>query len=149
MSKYIPLNRQFSYVSKNHKEAEEFEQSFNFSFGEPELWDSLLDEYRCIVLAEAGAGKTVEFVEKATLLENEGKLAFFIRIEDIDRQFYDSFEVGDEDRFNSWLDSTEEAWFFLDSVDEALLSSPRAFEKAIIRFSKAIKKGAHRAHIYF
>ena len=109
MSKYIPLNRQFLPISKNHKEAEEFEQSFNFSFGEPELWDSLLDEYRCIVLAEAGAGKTVEFVEKATLLENEGKLAFFIRIEDIDRQFYDSFEVGNEDRFNSWLDSTEEA----------------------------------------
>lgn len=148
MSKYISLNRQFSPVSKNHKEAEEFEQSFNFSFGELELWDSLLDEYRCIVLAEAGAGKTVEFMEKATLLENEGKLAFFIRTEDIDRQFYDSFEVGNEDRFNSWLDSTEEAWFFLDSVDEALLSSPRAFEKAIIRFSKAIKKGAHRAHIY-
>lgn len=33
-------------------------------------------------------------------------------------------------------------------MDEALLSSPRAFEKAIIRFSKAIKKGAHRSHIY-
>lgn len=146
MPNYVSLNRQFSPVSKNYEEAEEFEQSF--SFGETELWDSLLDEYRCIVLAEAGAGKTVEFVEKATLLENEGKLAFFIRIEDIDRQFYDSFEVGNEDRFNSWLGSTEEAWFFLDSVDEALLSSPRAFEKAIIRFSKAIKKGAHRSHIY-
>ena len=148
MSKYIPLNRQFSPISKNHKEVEEFEQSLSFSFGEPKLWDSLLEEYRCIVLAEAGAGKTVEFKEKAAVLKNEGKQAFFIRIEDIDRQFYESFEVGNEDRFNSWLDSTEEAWFFLDSVDEALLTSPRAFERAIRYFAKAIKRGQLRAHIY-
>lgn len=148
MSKYIPLNRQFSPISKNHKEVEEFEQSLSFSFGEPKLWDSLLEEYRCIVLAEAGAGKTVEFKEKAAVLKNEGKQAFFIRIEDIDRQFYESFEVGNEDRFNIWLDSTEEAWFFLDSVDEALLTSPRAFERAIRYFAKAIKRGQLRAHIY-
>ncbi|WP_284307956.1 hypothetical protein [Shewanella glacialipiscicola] len=33
-------------------------------------------------------------------------------------------------------------------MDEARLSSPRAFENAIKRFSKGIEKGAHRAHIY-
>ncbi len=148
MSKYIPLNRQFSAVSKDHKEAEELEQSLNWGIGKTESWDSLLCEYRCVVLAEAGAGKTIEFREKATLLANEGKPSFFIRVEDIDRQFYDAFEVGDEDAFDSWLASNEEAWFFLDSVDEARLSSPRAFENAIKRFSKGIKKGAHRAHIY-
>ncbi|PTP13683.1 hypothetical protein CWO27_14580 [Vibrio sp. 10N.286.51.C3] len=148
MSKYIPLNRQFSPVSKDQKEAEKLEQSLNWGIGETESWDSLLCEYRCVVLAEAGAGKTIEFREKATLLANEGKPSFFIRIEDIDRQFYDAFEVGDEDTFDSWLASSEEAWFFLDSVDEARLTSPRAFEKAITRFSKGIRKGAHRAHIY-
>ncbi|MGI2094540.1 hypothetical protein ACRN96_18385 [Shewanella oncorhynchi] len=148
MSKYIPLNRQFSSVSKDHKEAEELEQSLNWGGGKTESWDSLLCEYRCVVLAEAGAGKTIEFREKATLLASEGKPSFFIRVEDIDRQFYDAFEVGDEDAFDSWLASSEEAWFFLDSVDEARLSSPRAFENAIKRFSKGIEKGAHRAHIY-
>ncbi|CDT29075.1 conserved hypothetical protein [Vibrio coralliirubri] len=148
MSKYIPLNRQFSPVSKDQKESEELEQSLNWGIGITESWDSLLCEYRCVVLAEAGAGKTIEFREKATLLVNEGKPSFFIRIEDIDRQFYDAFEVGDEDTFDAWLASSEEAWFFLDSVDEARLGSPRAFENAIKRFSKGIKKGAHRAHIY-
>nr|WP_206747449.1 hypothetical protein [Vibrio lentus] len=80
MSKYIPLNRQFSPVSKDQKESEELEQSLNWGIGITESWDSLLCEYRCVVLAEAGAGKTIEFREKATLLVNEGKPSFFIRI---------------------------------------------------------------------
>lgn len=148
MSKYIPLNRQFSPIFKCHEDAEELEISLNWGSGKTESWDLLLSEFRCVVLAEAGAGKTMEFFERAKLLEEEGKPSFFIRIEDIDRHFDDSFEIGDEDSFGDWLNSSEEAWFFLDSVDEAKLVSPRAFEKAIQRFSKCIQRGAHRAHIY-
>ncbi len=124
------------------------EVSFSWGVERPDTWDDLLREYRCVILAEAGAGKTVEFLECAKILESAHRFAFFIRIEDIDRDFYDSFEVGDENLFDSWLSSTKEAWFFLDSVDEARLVSPRAFEKAIQRFSKGIQKGSHRAHVY-
>ena len=148
MSKYIPLNRQFSPVFNNHEDAEELENSINWGLGKTESWESLFNEYRCVILAEAGAGKTVEFQKKAQQLSSEGKPSFFIRIEDIDRNFYEAFEVGDEDSFDDWLQSNEDAWFFLDSVDEAKLASPRAFEKAIQRFSKGIKKAVHRAHIY-
>lgn len=148
MSKYIELNRNFSDVSKDKDDSQNIEHHIKFNAETSKSWDWLFIEYRCIVLAEAGAGKTIEFRQKATLLESSGDYAFFIRIENIDRYFYESFEVGDEKAFDSWLDSDEEAWFFLDSVDEALLTSPRAFERAIRYFAKAIKKGQLRAHVY-
>ncbi|WP_232772517.1 NACHT domain-containing protein [Psychromonas sp. Urea-02u-13] len=148
MSKYISLNRQFSLVSKDKQDTDEYDVSLRHVFGKPDSWEELLREYRCVVLAEAGAGKTVEFTERAKLVKKEGKFSFFIRIEYIVNQFSEAFEVGDEDAFNGWLASSEEAWFFLDSVDEAQLSSPRAFDKAIRLFAQGIKKGAHRAHIY-
>ena len=97
---------------------------------------------------ERKAGKTVEFRQRASVLERQGKPSFFIRIEDIEADFYKAFEVGEENIFQSWLQSTRAAWFFLDSVDEARLEHPRTFEKALRRFSKVIQKGAHRAHIY-
>ena len=148
MSSYIEVDRQFSVVSKDKDDSQDIENYLKFNTGQSKSWNSLLNEYRCVVLAEAGAGKTIEFRQKASLLESSGDYAFFIRIEDIDRHFYDSFEVGDEEAFDSWLDSSKEAWFFLDSVDEALLTSPRAFETAIRYFAKAIRKGQLRAHVY-
>lgn len=148
MLNYIEVDRQFSAVSKDKDDSQDIENYLKFNTGQSESWDLILSEYRCIVLAEAGAGKTIEFRERASLMKSKGGYAFFIRIEDIDRHFYESFEVGDEEAFDSWLDSDEEAWFFLDSVDEALLASPRAFEKSIRCFAKAIKRGQLRAHIY-
>ncbi|WP_337916027.1 hypothetical protein [Vibrio cholerae] len=148
MEKHIPLNRQFSPVPKSHEDAEKDEISFSWGYGKPNSWDDLDCEFRCVILAEAGAGKTEEFRQRARILQDQGKPAFFIRIEDIDRDFYEAFDVGEESQFQLWLNSTSEAWFFLDSVDEARLASPRAFEKAIRQFAKGIKKGTHRAHIY-
>ncbi|WP_219584622.1 hypothetical protein, partial [Vibrio parahaemolyticus] len=148
MRKYIALDRQFFPVIESHKDSEELDVSLSLGINKADNWKSLLNEYRTVILAEAGAGKTVEFMEMASKLSNEGKLSFFIRIEDIDRNFDDAFEIGDEDEFEDWLNSNDEAWFFLDSVDEAKLAHPRAFEKAIKRFAKGIEKGAKRAHIY-
>ena len=148
MEKHIPLNRQFSPVPQSQEDAEKDEISFSWGYGKPNAWDDLDCEFRCVILAEAGAGKTEEFRQRARILQAQGKPAFFIRIEDIDRDFYEAFDVGEESQFQLWLNSTSEAWFFLDSVDEARLSSPKAFEKAIRQFAKGIKKGAHRAHIY-
>ncbi|NOI88757.1 hypothetical protein [Vibrio sp. 99K-1] len=148
MRKYIALDRQFFPVIESHKDSEELDVSLSLGINDADNWKSLLSEYRTVILAEAGAGKTVELKEMASKLSNEGKLSFFIRIEDIDRNFDDAFEIGDEDEFEDWLNSNGEAWFFLDSVDEAKLAHPRAFEKAIKRFAKGIEKGAKRAHIY-
>jgi hypothetical protein len=148
MENYIPLNRQFSPVPKSQEEAEKDEILSVWGHVKPKTWDDMENEFRCVILAEAGAGKTEELRHQANKLKVQGKSAFFIRIEDIEMDFYEAFEIGEEEQFHSWLDSTDEAWFFLDSVDEARLESPRAFNKALRRFAKGIAKATHRAHIY-
>jgi len=148
MESYVPLERQFSPVSKSQEDAESNEFLSGWDHDKPQTWDDMGREFRCVILAEAGAGKTEELRQRASVLWNQGKPAFFIRIEDIETDFYRAFEIGEEAQFQAWLQSTEEAWFFLDSVDEARLENPRAFEKALRRFAKDIKEGAHRAHIY-
>src|ERR1700679_2920773 len=52
-------------------------------------------------------------------------------IQRCDAAFENAFEAGTGDEFVAWLASNEDAWFFLDSVDEAQLETPRALENAI------------------
>ena len=148
MESHVPLERQFSPVPKNHEESESDEILSVWGHVKPKTWDDMDGEFRCVILAEAGAGKTEELRQRARVLASQGKSAFFIRIEDIEVDFYKAFEIGEGAQYQSWLQSTGEAWFFLDSVDEARLENPRAFEKALRRFANDIKRGAHRAHIY-
>lgn len=145
---HIPLERQFSPVPKSQEDAESDEIFSDWGHVKPKTWDDMDREFRCVILAEAGAGKTEELRQHSCELANLGKPSFFIRIEDIEADFYKAFEIGDEAQFQTWLRSTREAWFFLDSVDEARLENPRAFEKALRRFANGIERGAHRAHIY-
>lgn len=148
MENHVPLERQFSPVPRTQEDAEKDEILSAWGYAEPKTWEAICHEYRCIILAEAGAGKTEEFRQQARVLAAQGKPAFFIRIEDIAADFYKAFEIGDDTQYHAWLQSTEEAWFFLDSVDEARLDNPRTFENSLRRFARAIKNGAHRAHIY-
>lgn len=145
---HVPLERQFSPVPKSEEEAERDEILSAWGHVTPKTWDDMDIEFRCVILAEAGAGKTEELRQRAILLASQGRPAFFIRIEDIEADFYNAFEIGEEIQFESWLQSTGDAWFFLDSVDEARLENPRVFDKALRRFAKGIERGAQRAHIY-
>ena len=148
MEDYVPLDREFSPVYKSEKEAESGEILLAWGHAKPIAWEGMEERFRCIILAEAGAGKTEELRQRADSLRGEGKAAFFLRIEDIETDFYTAFGIGTEAEFHAWLQSTDEAWFFLDSVDEARLEHPRALDKALRRFARGVAKGAHRAHIY-
>ena len=143
----VPLERRFSPGPRLENDSEE--QIILEILGDQnnKSWPEIDRRYRTIILAEAGAGKTFEMTARAKTVENEGRPAFFIRIEDIVDDFKQAFEVGSTEGFEQWLSSQSEAWFFLDSVDEARLSNPRDFEKAIRRFANAIKPSQLRAHI--
>lgn len=148
MEGHVQLDREFSPVYKSEEEADSGEFFSVWGRGKPITWDGMAEKFRCIILAEAGAGKTEELRQRANYLDNQGKAAFFLRIEDVENDFNTAFEIGTEAQFYSWLQSTDEAWFFLDSVDEARLEHPRAFERALRRFARGVTNGAHRAHIY-
>lgn len=144
----VPLDRYFSLVPKSESDSEE--QDFRSFFSEQKHtgWQELDEEFRCVILAEAGAGKSFEMEARAKHAAELGRAAFFIRIEDIEDGFETAFEVGSLETFESWLNSQEEAWFFLDSIDEARLENPRVFQKAIKRFAARIKLADQRAHVF-
>ncbi len=148
MEEFIPLNREFIPVPQTPEEIEVNEILSAFYPDKSKSWEDINLEFRCVILAEAGAGKTEEFKQKAKDIAQKGNPAFFIRIEDIEADFDNAIEIGNIDNFHKWIESTNEAWFFLDSVDEARLVNPRSFEKAIKKFSKLISDATHRAHIF-
>ena len=92
-------------------------------------WHEIDKRYRTVILAEAGAGKTHEMAERVKIIKDEGRPAFLIRIEDIVGHFQQAFELGNVEEFEQWLTSQNEAWIFLDSVDEARLSRSKRFRK--------------------
>jgi hypothetical protein len=115
--------------------------------GSDQGWRDLEEHYRVLVLADPGAGKTFEAIEHTTKLRAKGVKAFFIRIEAISAAFEDGFEVGTAKEFTEWLSGDGEAHFFLDSVDEAQLGTPRALEEAIQIFGARIHDARERARI--
>jgi hypothetical protein len=142
--KIVELIRRFSPMSPRSKE-------WDFLMpgpGRPQRWHEIEDEFRALIIAEPGAGKTFEAQTRARRIKERGRHAFFIRIEKIDASFDQSFEVGTSVEFAAWLASTDEAWFFLDSVDEAQLETPRALEDAVRIFGAKIHAALDRARIF-
>jgi hypothetical protein len=148
---YVDLDRHFSPLSETADAGDDYENRIAYGLSQPSRWPDLLNEYRIIILAEAGAGKTEEIRHAAITLRNEGKDAFFIRLEYLPDGIDDAFEggqTGNCEEFLQWKASQREAWIFLDSVDEVRLVSPQRFELAIRVLSKALGDAALRAHIY-
>lgn len=144
---FINLNRTFHELSiqGDRNDATDFSQFFGS--GTRLRWEGLVQEYRLIILSEAGSGKTAEIRHATHLLRKQGKPAFFLRLEHIPRDFEDAFEIGSHAEFEEWLTSGEEGWLLLDSVDEARLRSPGDFELAIRKLGNKIRSAKDRAHV--
>jgi CHAT domain len=145
--KFIELNRTFHELSKNSSENDDVDIRRAFHIGDRFYWSDLIKEYRVIILSEAGSGKTAEIRNVAHMLREQGKPAFFLRLENISGDFEDAFEVGTYDEFKEWLASNQEGWLLLDSVDESRLRDPRDFELAIRKMSRRIDTAKDRTHI--
>lgn len=144
---FIELHRTFHDLPKQTNENDDTDFSQWFPTDKRLRWPDLIKEYRLVILFEAGSGKTSEIRNSACTLRKQGKAAFFLRLEHISTDFEDAFEVGTHEAFAAWLASSEEGWFFLDSVDEARLRDPRDFELAIRKLSRKIDKAKDRTHI--
>lgn len=144
---FVQLHRTFHELPKHSSEGDDLEISRAFHVGEHLHWVDLIKEYRLIILSEAGSGKTAEIHNVARTLREEGKSAFFLRLEHIPSDFEDAFEVGTYKAFQKWLASSEEGWLLLDSVDEARLRNPGDFELAIRRVGRRISTAMDRTHI--
>ena len=143
---YINLDRTFHQLdlpSKNNVAAAEYQPQG----GSPLNWDTLIQQPRVVILAEAGSGKTQEIRQTARRLRDRGEKAFFLRLEFVANHFDDSFEEGSLTEFIEWCESNTQGWIFLDSVDEARLQSPQDFKLAIRKLGNKLRDILDRVHI--
>ena len=72
-------------------------------FGPSIGWSELLQYARVVLLAEAGAGKTIEMREQVNCLVGRDRLAFFVPLESLDQNsLVDLLSVAEEKRFERW-----------------------------------------------
>ena len=144
---FIELHRTFSELPKEVVKNDDADFGWANGIGAPLRWDDLINEYRVVILSEAGSGKTTEIRHIARKLRGDKKQAFFLRLEHIPDDFDNAFEEGTYKTFTEWLKSEEEGWLLLDSVDEARLRHPKDFERAIRKLSGRIQTAFNRTHI--
>ena len=150
MMEFVDLQRQFHDVPKD-VELEETEHLVSFSeheFGPSFGWSKLLESMRVVLLAEAGSGKTKEMEEQAKRLAQEGRFAFFVALDDLDRErMVNILSPDEEESFKRWrANGQETAWFFLDAVDELKLTGGK-LSRALNRLSKDLNGFLDRARV--
>ena len=150
MQGYIQLDRKFVEFDERLQAGERddflFELSSSSKIGKS--WSDILKNHCTVVLAEARAGKTTELCARTYQLRSEGKEAFFCRLEILAKEsFEDALETGTPQDFQSWMASDAHGYFFLDSVDEARLTSHSDFERAVRHFAKVVNPHLHRATV--
>lgn len=146
---FVNLDRLFVPLKRDADAALEWGPSWGLKYGGWLDWPGVLQHWRVALLAEALSGKTKELEHRAAALKNEGKPAFFLRIEDLaDDRFEGSLDDDDKAAFHSWAAADAgEAWFFLDSVDEARLNGKK-LATALRNVRAALSSGnLNRAHI--
>lgn len=131
LDEFIQLDRTFHELALEKGAGDDVDLTRLHGWRDALRWTNLLSEYRVILLSEAGSGKTEEVRNAARKLRQEGKPAFFVRIEHVCQDFEDAFEEGSFEGFTTWAASGEEGWLLLDSIDEARLRDPKDFERAI------------------
>jgi hypothetical protein len=138
---FIALDRTFRALVQGQA-SDDVERHPLVQAGDKLNWRDLTKERRVVVLSEAGSGKTAEITHLAEALRQDGKPAFFLRLEHVAHDFDIAFEVGSLDAFNAWVASVDDGWALLDSIDEARLKSPADFERAVRRAGQGGLRGA-------
>lgn len=130
----IELTRTFYPISDESIDLETYETNITYGLEKSIEWKTVLENKRVVIIAEAGAGKTHELKYLTKKLHRDGKSAFFMRLEHLKdgiETAFDNIRENEFADFQSWKESEEIGYFFLDSVDEAKLGDPRDFEKAL------------------
>ncbi len=142
---YIQLHRTFKQLLRDEKHGDDA-RALSSGTATVTLHD-LLNVPRVVILSEAGSGKTEEIRHAARRMRAEGKAAFFLRLEHVSADFDTAFEEGTLEQFQAWLESSDQGWVLLDSIDESRLRSPLDFENALRKISLRLSSAKQRTHL--
>lgn len=96
----------------------------------------------CVVLGEAGSGKSREMQEQAKALRSTGVVAACIDLRDL---LGSSLLLDSDPMLSAWRRGAAVAWFFLDSVDESKLTDVADFHRALKRMAVWVGADSRRA----
>lgn len=110
--------------------------------------EQLLTKRRAVILAEAGSGKSTEFAERARLTAQSHAYVFHASVEDVGREGLDhALSVNARSKLATWRQGVDDAWFFIDSVDEAKVAGIK-FERVVRKLAEGIHGAEERCHIF-
>jgi len=146
---FVDLDRMFAPLNKGEEATLEWGITAGRKYGGWLNWSELLDRQRVVLLAEALSGKTQELTFQTKWLIGEGRHSYFVRIEELaDSGFRSSLDELRTADFDRWRTTPHaQAWFFLDSVDEARLNR-KSFGVALRRFANELgRENLNRVHV--
>lgn len=106
-------------------------------------WSDILSSPCSVVLGEAGSGKTAELTAQAARLASQGKASFGLEVAAVAQR---GLVDLDPDAVANWRAGAGDAWFFLDSVDEAKLRG-ETLRDALAQFTTALRGVLHRCRL--
>lgn len=144
---FVQLNRRFH--EWNQDEPPDPEILSAWGLGEGGIgWEELLRKRRAVVLAEAGSGKSTEFTENANLVAQLHPYVFHTTVEEVGLEGLDAaLPVLARRKLAEWRRGIDDAWFFIDSVDEAKLAGVR-FDRVIRKVAEGILGAESRCYIF-
>jgi hypothetical protein len=145
-TKYVQLDRQFADLG-DVKEAEDLalRSHIGRAMGVPDDigWkDIYRDGQSCVILGEAGSGKSREMEEQARMLRAAGIPATHVDLRDL---LAGPSLIDGDSILRAWRRGPAIAWFFLDSVDEAKLTHVSDFHLALKRMAAWVGADSARA----
>ncbi len=147
-SKQIPFERKFSNYLEEHSWSPNIWAEQGLRDEDTLQWKDF-NRYRCVVvLAEGKAGKTYEFKQKHQSLRAEGAFSFFIPLELLqDHDLLDVITEEEEQELSRWMETEDDAVFFLDALDELKLRNG-TFRKALRKIQKEIGSNKRCARFF-
>ena len=144
--KYIPLDRQFADLG-DAKDVEDLavRSLIGRAMGAPGQigWQDIYrNGHSCVILGEAGSGKSREMEEQAVVLRATGIAAAHVDLRDL---LGGPLLIDNDAILRSWRRGDAVAWLFLDAVDEAKLTHVSDFHRALKRMAAWVGADSGRA----
>lgn len=140
----IDLDRRFTQQPEG--ESEDWTRRPSSGAGKM-TWEDVLGLRRVVILAEAGGGKSSELKLKHHQFRASGRFSFNVELSVVATMGLPAALPSDQfNLFSSWKASGKDAWFFIDSIDEAK-AERIPFHRACARIAEAIRGCEDRASI--
>ncbi|PXA04621.1 hypothetical protein DDZ13_05460 [Coraliomargarita sinensis] len=150
---YINLDRTFVTLPKEGKDQaiQSYESEFLstrwYSIG----WQKLYEKNGpVVILGEPGSGRSYEFKAQKDQLVESGQTAFYLELHRLAGERIEPILEGSEDSeiYANWSKSEEQAYFFLDAVDEAKLDKTLDFKTALLNFRRSLGSRLSGAKVF-